>query len=336
VYLWEITGGAGNGTITAGANTNQATVRKTGKTGDFTVKLTVTTTDPVTGEATTKTAERQVGAAPFKAVESASISGDASVKNGSAITLSGAYLPADASYPEFKWAVIGSGAAIEGSDTGTTVSVKGASDTGSVTVRLTVKTEGYGGGVTTEKTADKTITLEPAGGISAAYYEWDAATATTVTVPNSDGGTQVNGKTWLRTGGTIAFTAGSEGLPLGNGRFLIGSGSTAATSNTVYDTAGELNFSTKKKISITYTAAAAAGNFIVYINNNTTSQASSVLGNSNRLVNAPPVTPATTWEYTVDPAAFSNHASLATAFLQIRADSNASIVITKILIEAVD
>jgi uncharacterized protein YjdB len=270
----------------------------------------------------------------YKPVENVTISGNSTVKNGSTITLNAALTPTNATDPEYTWTLVGTGAAIDGSASGATVKIKGSADSGSVTVKLTVTTtDPDTKEVTTKSAADKIITLDAA---SSGAYEWNAATSAAFSLSSATPNAAINGKTWRRTGGTITFTAGSAGLTLNNGRFLIGSNLATDTSATDYDPDGELDFSTKKKISITYTATAATGNFIVYINNNTSTQASSVLGNSNRIQNAAPVTPGTTWTYTVDPATFSNHASLATAFLQIRCDSSATIVISRILIEDVD
>ena len=282
----------------------------------------------------------------YRPIGSVSISGDSSVKNGGTITLSSVLTPADATGPVYSWTVTGSGAAIDGSATGATVKIKGAADSGSVTVKLAVTTTDPDTNVKTTKNApDKVITLEAAssgggdggdGGGDGAYFYWNAATSAAFNLTSSSPTATISGKTWRRGAGTITFTAGSAGLALADGRFLIGSGSATNTSSTVYDTAGELDFSTKKKISITYTAASASGNFVVYINNNTTTQSNSVLGSSNRIQNGAPVTPGATWTYTVDPVTFGNHDSLAKAFLQIRCDSSASIVISKILIEDVN
>jgi len=336
VYQWEIIEGAENGTIVSGASTNLATVRKIGKTGDFKVKLTVTTTNPDTGEATAKTAEIQIGATPYKAVTGASITGDSSVQNGKTITLTAAVTPTDATYPEYTWSIDGADATIDGSSTGATVRIKGAADSGSVTVNLSVTTTGGNGETDTVNAPGKTINLEAAQG--GAYFEWDAATASAFTLDGTNLTSTISGKTWRRTAGTISFTAGDPGFTLANGRFVIGSKLDAdTTSASVYDPAGELDFTTKKKITVTYTCAKAGGTFYVYLNNNTTSQGSSVHGNSSRLVNKSlTVVTNDTVSYIVDPATFSNHASLATSFLQIRVDSSGSVVISKILIEDVN
>jgi uncharacterized protein YjdB len=225
-YNWEIIDG--NGAVTSGANTSQAVVSKIGKTGGFTVKLTVTTTDPDTGEETTKTAERQIEAAPYKAVTGADISGAASVKNGSTITLNAAVTPEDATYPEYTWTIAGTGASIDdGVTNGATFTIKGMADSGSVTVNLSVKTEGYGGGATATKTASKTITLE--AGSSGGGTLWNFSEAPFNTLPATWTDTQTKGDVKFIGGGGMAYNENKktyDGIGFTQRVQLNGAGST--------------------------------------------------------------------------------------------------------------
>jgi len=217
-YQWEIIDGGENGTIVSGTDLGQATFKKIGKTGAFTVKLTVTTTNPDTGEKTVKTAEKRVDPMPYKPVTNVTISGDgSSVKNGETITLNAVITPADATYPAYSWAVEGAGAAIEGNAAGSSVVVRGVANSGDVTVKLTVKTEGYGGGVTAEKTADKAITLEAGSGVTNTWR----FNATTATAAKPD---------WTaNSSGYYEVTTATGAIDFGNGFKLVKGSSDTAT-----------------------------------------------------------------------------------------------------------
>jgi len=170
------------------------------------------------------------------------------------------------------------------------------------------------------------------------YYEWnigDGPNDGIFTLAGSPNETAtVNGKSWTRLSGTLPVDTTGISMPSsGGGRFVIGSASTTATSSTVTDDAGEFDFSTKKTVTITYTDGAGAGNFQIYVNNNTTGQANSVLGGTSRIYSAS-VTTSGTITATIDPTTLSDHASLAKAFLCIRTESGiTSMKITSIKIE---
>ena len=147
-------------------------------------------------------------------------------------------------------------------------------------------------------------------------------------------------------------------MSMGNARWVLGYAtptysSGTATANNAYVTNAELDLSRKFKITVDYTSATTAGNFYVYLNNNTTSSGSSVFGSSPKgksglLLQETPATASGTYTVTVDPSDLTLTAEATTAavnkanvlqhsFLQFRCDSSlASFVVTKILVENVD
>jgi hypothetical protein len=173
----------------------------------------------------------------------------------------------------------------------------------------------------------------------AAYdYRWLASEVEeNFTLNDSSTTKTVNGKTWYRKGGTIAVS--SSGFTLANGRFLIGSQLSPETSSSVYDSAGEFNFaSTKKKVTIDYSNFTGTAKFQIYLNNSTAAQGNSVHGNSSQLIDTDAYSDSPGQiTVTIDSAAFTaNSEVLATSFLQLRAASGATIVITGITIEDAD
>jgi uncharacterized repeat protein (TIGR02543 family) len=171
-------------------------------------------------------------------------------------------------------------------------------------------------------------------------YEWKAADVVGIITLNSDTAWWIVGDVyWRRGAGTITVTNAGASCPTGS-RFTIGTFSVDATSATVH-AYGELDFSRRAKVFIDYTDL--SGNLLqVYLNNNTTGPANSVLGGASRIFNggtggSNTIIPAAgTLELTIDPDSFDNHASLGTAFLQIRIGDGAnptSINITGVRIE---
>ena len=176
------------------------------------------------------------------------------------------------------------------------------------------------------------------------YYLWEAGTA--VTFANATTAVLVGDKHWIHKSGPIgtALNVTTAGIELGGTsgmRLIIGaSDGTDSTASTAPE--GQFDFSTKRKVTIEYTGAEdLGGNFMFYINNNTTSQGNSPLGNPCRLrtgtltAGTPAMlVPAGKLELIVDPTTLSNHASLAKAFIMIRTDGTApKMTITKIMIE---
>jgi len=173
-----------------------------------------------------------------------------------------------------------------------------------------------------------------------AYYEWNAGTALATF---TDGSNQtVNGKIWTVRSGSSNITVDADGIKLGpNGmRLVIGTASTTdSTADTINAVDAQLDFSTKKKLSITYVnGTALTGNFQVQLNNSSTGGAGSPLGTASRIRTGALPNAAGTLELTIDPATFGNHASLANAYLMIRTDGTPShtVTITRILIEDID
>jgi len=183
------------------------------------------------------------------------------------------------------------------------------------------------------------VTLKPysAPVVPTYYYLWEAATSSafSLTTGGSTASLGTPGKNWVASSSNaVSFTAGTSGIELNARRFSIGTNSIAATTTSSYHTEGQLDFSVARKLTITYSTAGTSGNFQVYLNNNTTGQGTSVLGNPSRLYSASP-SAGTNVELVINtvPSTFSNHASLATAFIQIRTEGGRNVTIHKILIE---
>ncbi|MCL2127236.1 MAG: hypothetical protein FWH38_03185, partial [Treponema sp.] len=178
------------------------------------------------------------------------------------------------------------------------------------------------------------IKVESVGEDEGPYYLWEAATSESFSLGSSPASRVVNGKTWTRMSGT--FTVNTSGIAFpssGGGRLVIGSASTDATTSTTTDPAGEFDFSKAKRLTISYNGFDGGGNFQVYVNNNTTGQANSVLGGASRIYSATALT-GDDIVLTINPSAFGNDASLANAFIYLRTESAVSAMnITKILIE---
>jgi hypothetical protein len=151
--------------------------------------------------------------------------------------------------------------------TGLSVTVKGISATASVTITATATTQD-GANTPDVKTATKVIAVQ--GDYNPLIWEWN----------KNDGytsGSELKGVDVFTTGGTV--TANSDGnLVMGNNRFVLGR-STAGTNtaNNVH-TEGSLDLSKKFKITVVYEEVErTAENFYIYLNNNTTSGANSVV-----------------------------------------------------------
>jgi uncharacterized protein YjdB len=226
-------------------------------------------------------------------------------------------------------------------DTNEVTTVTGPSATlkglvaGSVTIRATATTTNNT--TPTTKYAEKTITIEAASG---SIYSWAASAADSFNLTSSSASAVVNGATWTRTGGTITSN-GADGFTLANGRFTIGTekGASPTTTDTVYDTDAIFDFTQKAKVTIQYKNGTAGANLILYVNNNTSSaSASNSPHGANSRINFPMTNSATVQDatYTIDPSVLGNPTALATSFIQIRAESSTSAVITGITIEYVD
>jgi hypothetical protein len=189
------------------------------------------------------------------------------------------------------------------------------------------------------------IRIEPADGVTPVSnlpYIWNAgddpdgnepANPSFVLAANAT--KLVNGVNWINLNNTVTVTA--TGISMPGARLVIGSASSTATSTTVMDSAAEFDFTTQRTITITYTGATwTGGNFQIYINNNTTGGANSVLGGSttSRIYSAGLTTADGTITATINPTALGNHESLANAFVSIRPEAAiTAITITSIRIE---
>jgi|GEM_PF-651727 len=125
------------------------------------------------------------------------------------------------------------------------------------------------------------ILIEDIDGEAPACYHWEAGMDDIFILDGANTTAVVNGFSWRRTAGTINID--HTGIALSNNsRLIIGSNLSAATSSSVFDPAGELDFTTPKRVTISFAEANGAGNLILYINNNTASFDNSVLGNPNK------------------------------------------------------
>jgi len=178
--------------------------------------------------------------------------------------------------------------------------------------------------VTTTVSGTIDITIKaPAANLNL-IYEWKSSTQTTTVTLNNATAQLINGAYWQRAAGDIPIANTGVNMPTAS-RFMIGTGAlTAVTGTTGTDhRTGEFDLSKKAKLSIEYENL--SGNLLqIYLNNNTTSAANSVLTADSRIFNGGTggtntiIPAAGTLELTIDPATFSDHASLATAFFQIR------------------
>lgn len=127
---------------------------------------------------------------------------------------------------------------------------------------------------------------------------------------------------YFSTGGTPVFAGGE--MTLGNARFTLGNTETGTpTTNTPGGaTTGELDLSQPYRISFCVVDTNSAGNFIIYVDNNTTSQGASVHGNPSRIYNQA-ISGLTTGQRVV----IDSSVGTATSFVQIRVDSAGSATI---------
>lgn len=148
-------------------------------------------------------------------------------------------------------------------------------------------------------------------------------------------GTEVRGKLVLTRAGDVALDDRGNLILSNNGRFTVGSADISPTTAAFMPSDGAFDLSGTIKISITYLTSP-AGTFGIYINNNTTTAASSVLGNGSRILYDRPIggrVEATM----VSSYMGGNTESLAKAFVQFAiSGTGGSITITAITVERTD
>ncbi|MFA9441330.1 hypothetical protein ACDA63_17010 [Uliginosibacterium sp. sgz301328] len=130
---------------------------------------------------------------------------------------------------------------------------------------------------------------------------------------------------YIKVGNSV--TAGGGALTLANGRLLIGAASsTASTATEAPD--GIFNMSGKTCTLVVNTTAASGSAFQVFVNNSTTSAASttSPLGAASRVWNQAPTVGANTITFALTAADYHSDK----AFVQLRADSATSLTIDSI------
>lgn len=258
-------------------------------------------------------------------VSSITVSGSSSLMQGLSTTLAADINPADATDQTVTWSSGDTNLATVDPSTGDVTA--SATEIGTVTITATAND---GSGVT--GTYDVTVTAAVS-----TIFSWIAGTD-----PDFDADSApatVDGFTVVDRSGTTAGT--SSGISLGNGRFNIGTsyndngssgGTLGATSSTYMVPDGEFNFANAATVTLTYASSTGTG-INVYVNNNTSSSGNSVLGSGSK-ISANEAFSATggTATFSIDPSAYGDHASLANAFIQLRADSSSSITITSIMI----
>lgn len=256
--------------------------------------------------------------------ETVTISGSTSIMVGLTTTLSAAISPADATDQTVTWssdndsvaAVDSISGVVSGVSAGTGVTITATANDGSTIT----------GTYTVEVTAAESL-----------IFSWNSSNIFDATAAP----VEVSGYTVTYRGSSPVVS--ETGIALGNNRFNIGthyndSGSAGAiefdTSDSVNVDDGEFNFATQNAlVTITYTASTGTG-FLLYVNNNTSSSSKSVLGGDSKIeVDTALESTGGTTTFTIDRNALGNHESLATAFLQLRADSSTTVNITAISVE---
>jgi pectate lyase len=148
-------------------------------------------------------------------------------------------------------------------------------------------------------------------------------------------GTEVRGKLVLTRAGDVALDDKGNLLLSNNGRFTVGSADTTSTSSTYMPGDGAFDLSGTIKISLTYLTSP-AGILGIYLNNNTTTAASSVLGSGSRISNAAPIG-GNVIVNSISSYMGANAGSLANAFIQFGiSGTGGSITINSITVERVD
>ena len=173
---------------------------------------------------------------------------------------------------------------------------------------------------------------------------------------------KTNGISTRVTGGGSAMEITGGNMQMGTARFVVGANNTTTLTTSTYDKNAELDLSKKFKITVTYTAATAAGNFWVYIYSDAggsgggpvickTFGGSSTNSDQRLLALSPPAATGGTATVTIDPsidlvlrteftaanADLTLTDVLKTATLQFRCDSGCtSFIVSNILIEYVD
>lgn len=273
--------------------------------------------------------------AAYEPVQSVSINGSDEVTAEQSILLSSAVTPPNVSSPVYLWEIISGEtcAEITGSINTSSVTLKGLSE-GIVTIKVTVSTfDPENPENTASQEAQTDITVKAALSAEFEEYIWSAAVdmpaETTIALINNVA-QEIKGQYWQRLAtpnGTTAINVNSSGLEfaVSGSRLAIGTGEITnldRTNSTVH-VPGTLNLSKKATLAIDYINL--DGNlFQVFVNNNETSNANSVLGSASRIFNGGTggsntiVSASGTLTLTINPNTFGNHASLKTAFIQLR------------------
>ncbi len=134
---------------------------------------------------------------------------------------------------------------------------------------------------------------------------------------------------YFATGGGSNITITPEGrLSLTNGRFTIGNTDTTVTTTSTVSPPGIFDLSQQYTVSFCLASASGSGNFQIYVNNNTTGSANSPLGGASRIANLAVTGLSAGTAYSV-----TSTVGTPTAFLQLRSESAALVVIDNLRID---
>jgi hypothetical protein len=278
--------------------------------------------------------------------------GDGDEVDGESITLSAIPVPIDAVGDPFTftWGISltnvagDASASIPNVATITSGGVLTATNT-DITADIPIYVFASTGGITSDGylvTVKKYV--PPATGLP--LFEWNRANQTESFTFATSGGNnvarEINGKNWRSASGSI--TVSSEGITLGgNGRIVIGTNSVDATTSDSFHEGGEFVLGTSGIIQVTVNFSKnAAGNFILYLNNSTTSNTTSVHGNNANSViqDAGDGATSITWNINLATlAALANVKSaeaLNSSFFQLRSASGVTTIVESIVIERVE
>jgi hypothetical protein len=304
----------------------------TASSGDKTIKLTITvTTESIPVSSIT------ISAAGSK---TSIMAGNGSTAQPETMQFSAVVNPDSASDPSVTWVISDTSVSDGGNTSGCTISTDGlltapASLASDLTIYVFAQAND-GSGVVSNGTV---ITVKQ---YVAPLWEWKAGD----TWNNSGTLTNINGKTQYRGGGQIPLASGNIDLQSG-GRFTVGAKANSPnTANNNSGPEGEFDFTKRFSVTVWYqSVSASGGSFFVYLQNNGTSGGNSVFNNNaiiQVLGTSIPAGP-NSLTVTIDPANLTlttqavtanidKNAVLAKAFLQFRAESGTTLVITRMLV----
>jgi hypothetical protein len=256
------------------------------------------------------------------------VSGPSEVNVDFKITLTAEVVPVGAE-PEVFW--------YSSDEAKATIDVTTGELTGVAPGTVTVTAKSYSGADSAEvSSAGYTVTVKALS--SNTIFSWSAAADAELADIASNAHRTMGDPSATATAVSRIVTAVTEGTKayrLTNGRFVIGSADTTASTGTAYPNDGEFDLSKAARLTVVY-ASSTGTTFQIYLNNNTSSQGNSPLGNPSRLWNGTEVAEGDTITVDINPADFTEGTdTLQKAFISLRADSSTTVDITEIRLEYV-